>query len=369
MRIGLIARARKFSPGRRRVLPTAVLFVAATATLGLPVTRAWAAQTAPAGYITLQVAGTHGSSASALSYLGLGLTRLKQFRGKIKAAGADVIIDNAAPWADPEFSARSGNYYLELTSGDGAGLTSQVTAAHPGTRGLTLADDLSPYALPGVTFVIRPNWTLATVFGERDEAGLGGGSAATADRVLVYDSATRQYTTYYYQTTPAVAGAGVGWRSTADASVDVSKVPFSPHGGILIERHQPGDLQIPLLGAVKTGVTDLPVNAGLNILNIVYPGKSFTLGNSGLFTGSAATGLRGGSAGTADQVLIYNPAAGTYCSYYYKTAAGPAGSGTGWRSTGDVDADASATPLPAGSSVLINRVKTRPFEWVAPPPF
>jgi hypothetical protein len=86
-----------------------------------------------------------------------------------------------------------------------------------------------------------------------------------------------------------------------------------------------------------------------------------TLGSSNLYTGDSATGLAAGFSTTADQVLIYNGV--NYDIYYYSSGGSP---GSGWRKvTGDT-ADASATPIPAGSSFLVKRINPGSFNWVSP---
>ena len=325
--------------------------------------------TNPVGYITLTVTGTGGTEPSALSFLGLGLTQPAKVQSTLSSASGAVITDTQATWTDNEYNGANGNFYVELTSGSGVGLTSQIIATTASTQSLTLAENLSAYITSGVSYAVRPNWTVASVFGATNSAGLGGGSATTADQILVYNSLTQQYTTYYYKTTTFPPNSGTGWRTTASTSADASGDPFNPYDGILIRRYQSSNLAVTLPGAVKIGTSDLPVNAGLNILGNVYPGGTFTLGTSGLYTGSTASGVSGGSSTTADQVLIYNAVSGTYSTYYYKTTAFPPSSGTGWRSTASTSADASGTALPVGGSILIKRLANSSFEWVAPQPF
>jgi hypothetical protein len=123
--------------------------------------------------------------------------------------------------------------------------------------------------------------------------------------------------------------------------------------GIIIKRKQSGDLNVKLFGAVKMGDTAIDVRAGLSVIGNVYSTDTFTLGNSGLYTGASSTGLAGGSSVTADQVLIYN---GTgYQTYYYKTTPG----GTGWRSVADFFADPQIR-FPAGTSLVVKRQSGRP---------
>ena len=220
------------------------------------------------------------------------------------------------------------------------------------------------------TYTIRKNWTLTTVFGKNDESGLAQGASTTADEVLVYNSATGVYATYYYKNTSLPPGSGTGWRSVNSSATDVSdSAYFKPSDGILIQRFASSPVAITLVGAVKLGTSDIPVNTGLNILGNVYPGGTFTLGTSGLYTGSATTGLVGGTTTSADTVLIYDPSSKAYSTYYYKTST-PPGSGTGWRSILSSATPVDTTPIPVGASILVQRqASAGVFEWVAPQPF
>ena len=83
----------------------------------------------------------------------------------------------------------------------------------------------------------------------------------------------------------------------------------------------------------KPGTT-VAVMRGKNLLGNAYR-VSMTLGSSSLYTGDPGTGLRPGTAKTADQVLIFN---GTdYDVFYYQR---DARLGSGWRKTTDPRASA-----------------------------
>jgi len=313
------------------------------------------------GFITLHVRGCGNTSSSALSYLGLGLTRPVVFRGNLESFGQSTIIDTQAQWTDNQFNGANGPHYLEITSGAHAGLLIDILGTHAALQTLALADDLSSLLSGGETYTIRKHWTLASLFGPNNEAGLGAGSNVSADEIFIYNPATGVYTTYFYKT---IGLGGRGWRSTASPSFDQANAQLNLTQGILIRRKQAFDLQIKIFGAVKTGPTIAEVQPGLNILGNVYPTDTLTLGNSGLYTGDLNTGLAGGSNVTADKVLIYDGL--TYQTYFYKTIGL---GGTGWRSTASPSINASGTILPAGASILIQRIDNTGFFWKAGQPF
>jgi hypothetical protein len=92
--------------------------------------------------------------------------------------------------------------------------------------------------------------------------------------------------------------------------------------------------------------------------------NQLTLADSGLFTGSATTGVKGGTSATsADNVLIYDSGTGTYDTIWYKN--GGVG-GTGWRASSTGTANAGPNVIPAGKAVLIQRKAGPSFIWNVP---
>ncbi len=301
------------------------------------------------GFITLHVRGTGYTNSSALSFLGLGLTRPVLFRGNLESFGPGTITDLQARWTDNQFNGTNGPHYLEITSGSHAGFLTDILDTDAASRTLILAHDLSSVLSGGETYTIRKHWTLASLFGPNNQAGLGAGSNVSADEILIYNP---------------IGLGGTGWRSTASSSLNQANAQLNLTQGILIKRKQASDLAIKIFGAVKTGPTMAEVQPGLNIVGNVYPIDTLTLGNSCLYTANLNTGLAGGSNVSADKVLIYDGL--TYQTYYYKTLGL---GGIGWRSTASSSKDASGTILPAGSSILIQRINNTGFLWQAAQPF
>lgn len=315
--------------------------------------------TIPAGYVTLTIPGTDtGGGSTTLSFKALGLVRPVEFEGTATAVTANTIACASAGWTDDQFDGANGAYYVEITGPTGTaglGTTYDISATSAATQTITLAQPLAAGADNNLTFRIRKHWTLASVFGAQDESGLQGGFATTADLVTIYSGDA--YHNYYYSQGGL---AGVGWRLDTDDATDRSGLVLLAEEGLLIKRRQPGTLTMRLLGEVKTGQTSIPIFPGLNLLGNPYAAP-MTLTSSNLYTGDPATGLAGGFASTADQVLIYNGA--SYDTYYYSTGGL---SGTGWRRVNDDQTDRGSTPLPLGSAFLIRRVGSSALNWVVP---
>jgi uncharacterized protein (TIGR02597 family) len=207
---------------------------------------------AVSGFMTLTIKGHGGVAPSALSFIGLGLTRPVVCQGSLESVAPNAITDEHASWVDDQFNGANEAHYLEITSGPAAGVLTEILDTDAGTKTLILADDLSTVLTGSETFKIRKYWTLASLFGAQNQAGLGSGSNVTADQVLIFDSLTGLYTTYFYKT---VGLGGTGWRSTASSSKDESNAKLDLTRGLLIQRKQPGDLKVKVFGAVKTGDT------------------------------------------------------------------------------------------------------------------
>jgi uncharacterized protein (TIGR02597 family) len=328
----------------------AILFAASSAVFA----QATTATTDPVGFITLNVAGATGGT-PALSFKGLSLTRAVEYQGSAETAAGTSITDNEATWTDNQFNGANGAYYVEIAGGPGAGTTYDITATAAATKTITLAQGLANGVVAPVSFKIRKHWTIGSVFGANNEAGLGGGDSATADQILISNGTG--YDIYYYQT----AGAGgTGWRKSPDTATDASGSVIYPEDGVVIKRIQASAVNVVLMGAVKTGQSSIPIQAGNNITGNVFAAP-MTLQSSGIYTGNAATGLAAGGPSTADLVLIWD---GTnYAAYYYQS--GGTG-GTGWRSVTDASTDAGGTPIPVGGSVVIRRNGATGFDWKAP---
>jgi len=71
-------------------------------------------------------------------------------------------------------------------------------------------------------------------------SGLTGGTSSTADLLLIYDSPSGLYNTYYYKT---IGIGGIGWRSLASNSADASNTPIPFGASILIQRKNGGAFQ------------------------------------------------------------------------------------------------------------------------------
>jgi hypothetical protein len=140
-----------------------------------------------------------------------------------------------------------------------------------------------------------------------------------------------------------------------------------PGSGILVTRKDTTAVAIVISGEVIGTTIQADVAGGtasasrLTYLANPFPAASKTLAQSGLYTGSSATGVVGGtSAAAADTVTIYNPSTGVADSYFYHTSFNQWRKGT---------TDSSNITIPDGAAVVITRKANRgAFEWYIPSP-
>jgi len=321
------------------------------------------ATTDPVGFVTINVTGNGGSGSPAYTFTALGMYNPVAYQATDdtvnSVGGSTTLTDPNATWTDNQYNGTGGaiTYFVEILTGPGAGTTYDIIATTAATKSLTLAQPLLTGITGGDSYRIRPHWTIGSVFGATNQNGLTGGNSTTADQVLLFRSGG--YVTYYYQTSGL---GGTGWRKYGAPTVDASGSLIYPDDGIVIARNQSAATTVTVMGAVKTGQSSIPVLTGYTLLGNVYA-ASMTLANSGLYTGNSATGVAGGNSTTADQILFWNATTLGYDTYYYQTSGL---GGTGWRKYGAPTVDASATSIPVGTALFINRIGGAAFNWIAP---
>ena len=311
-----------------------------------------------AGFIAFDVPGATDPAKPQLSLKSIGFVRPVEFEGTTEAIRGRILIDTDATWRDGEFSAAAGTlatatHFVEITSGPQTGVMVDIVKTNATAHTLELGQALPVNTGAKVGFRVRRHWTIGALFGPGNDLGLLPGNEKTADTIAIYYG--NGHDTFYYSNGPA----GAGWRRIASGTTDQANYRIYPDDGIVITRAGTGPALTFIKGMLKTGRTTVPMLRGMNIVGNVYP-ISMTLASSGLFTGNPGTGLRPGSARTADQVLIFNGI--SYDTYYYQR---DTRLGTGWRKTGDPRTDVSTTEIPGGNAVGIMR-RSAPFNWKIP---
>ena len=244
---------------------------------------------------------------------------------------------------------------MEVASTNGGGYRSTITNTVASTDTLQILDDLSQVAAAGQSYRIFKDWTLTSVFGASNSSGLAGGSATTADQVQVWNGIG--YDSYYYQT---LGLGGVGWRRAGAPFQDEANQPLFMEQGLLIRRLASAPTNLVLVGAVKVTPTVVPVETNWNFVANPYP-VEMTLTSSQLYVADPTNGVSGGSATTADQVMLWHGSG--FNTFYYQTSGL---GGTGWRKAGAPFVDASTNTIPGGACFIVKRLFAAPFNWSAP---
>lgn len=333
----------------------------ATATLLLPaLSHAQNATTTPVGVVTLEVHAKPANSRS-FNFLSLPLVRPAVFSGTIPSggvaaqSGSTVLTFPADTFGEANLADSSAPHYLEISTGDHAGITSQILSNTDST--ITLADDLSEVLEAGTTpIAIRPNWTLGTAF-PNGEGFQKGTNPSNADNIILFDPDSGLQNCYFYSN-PANE-----WRVGSQSANDVV---IPPESGVWIDRKSASSgFSIKLAGEVKVNQSAIYVGGNANLRRTLapnlYPLDSVTLENAGLYTGNSQTGFHAATnPEDSDNLIVFNPETGLQTVYFYSAPAGE------WR-TGSTSAN--QVNIPPFASVMIVRKDSRsPFIWYLPPP-
>jgi uncharacterized protein (TIGR02597 family) len=328
------------------------------------------AYTTPVGYMTVPIPGTNSEVPSKLQLANQGLLP----NGPAAAGGGASVSFDGTTLTDTDgtftpsafVNGTANSHVLEITSdGPVKGALSWINANTATT--ITTNDNLSS-AGDGASYRVWKAYTMATLFGNPPASSvLGGGeSATTADSVQILDPISNTYTNFFFKN---AGKGGTGWQSSDVAITSPANYAIHPNDGMVILRKQATDGELVISGSVKTGATMVRVEGNgtstiLNILANQIPVDQLTLGASGLYTGNATTGLKGGeSATTADNLLIFNADTNEYTTFYYKNSGK---GGTGWISSDPAILTPATYPLPSTGALLIQRKAGNAFNWTVP---
>jgi hypothetical protein len=277
----------------------------------------------------------------------------------ILAAGIIASVQNAslsdtnAAFANAQFGTNGIPAYVEFDNGGMADIADTTDV----TKSLTLAGGTGSMASTGDAYRIRAHFTIASLFGTNNEAGLvAGPTAAQADNILLLDPATQRTTTIFYFSNATVQG----W-ALADRTALVPNHIIYPEQGVIVRRVAVSDAHVYLCGPVKTGAAIVPVQPGYNLVGTLKSLSSVPLEGLNLYTGDTTTGLYAGTtASTADNLLVIQPNGAT-TTYFYVDMPGVY---QGWLDAGRHPAV--NVQVSAGSLFIIKRQHSSAFTWTIP---
>jgi hypothetical protein len=235
-----------------------------------------------------------------------------------------------------------------------------IASTLPASRSLALSGNVGGMAQPGDAYRIRAHFTVASLFGTNNEAGLLPGlNPAQADNIILHIPETQQtITVFYYPTVPYA-----GWYH-ADFTPAGDQVVY-PEEGLMVRRKAPTNAHVYLCGPIKTGVALAPVVTGYNLVGTLKSLSSLSLAGLNLYTGNPATGLASGlNPNLGDNLLVVQPDGSTTTYFYYKNP-NVVGGPEGW-----VDAAFNFVPnvrIRAGSAVfIVRKAQQGGFTWTIP---
>jgi hypothetical protein len=186
------------------------------------------------------------------------------------------------------------------------------------------------------TYRIRPVDTLSSFFGTPETTpGLQGGTApANADTItLIVNGVSTQH---FFDT-------NLGRWTAVGSGSDSSHLPIPPFAGLQYARLGNTPLSFVVTGKVPSGQRGASIkNSGLSILSPYWP-VSQTLGQLGL---QDIQGWQTGSSVNVADRIVVTTTAGTPVNYFHN--------GENWVTVGS-GANANATTVPVGASILINK--------------
>lgn len=303
------------------------------------------AVTDPVGYITVTVKG----SASGLSFIAPTLVNKIEFAGATTTTTGTTINFSGTPLTAGAYGP---GFYVEVSTGGVPGSWSSI--ASNTANSITTTTDISNGLAAGATVRIRKHVTIGDFFGATNTAGLGGGpEILVADEIRLVDAVSKQINKFFYYND----GVDAAWVNENGEEAANQVIP--PQQGVLVVRKQASAVSFVRVGSVKTGVTALPVQPGLNVLAVTRAvGSSFTLSNSGLKTPTGGV-QAGAEILNADFIRISQPNGSLKNYFFYDDGVDRA-----W--VDENGEDSSALQLKEGTSFVLVRKPSTGFVWGVP---
>jgi hypothetical protein len=189
----------------------------------------------------------------------------------------------------------------------------------------------------------------------------------TADNVLIFDSTSGGWTTFYFYSNPSAPNWGSdknpAWKTAAGGYNSPSKNPviIYPDEAVYV-RHRSTTQTVDLVfsGSVPSTQEQSDLHTPANtLLANRFPTDTTLIG---LGLQNVSNWSSGSDAGSTDNVLIFNGTGWTNYFYYSNNAAPNWGSdkNPAWKTAGGNynSASQNGTPIPAGSAVFVRRIST-----------
>jgi len=241
-------------------------------------------------------------------------------------------------------------YYIEVYSGNLKGdrfdvNTAATISAANGAVVLDSASGNNTYAvssilnqLDGATVALRKHITLEQVQSMASASLVGNNTAGSADRIQLYNPINQAYDSYFLR------GDGTTWRKVG-TTTSANKLAIPPGTGVFISKKS-GTVDLTATGVVRQNDFSSPYKVGLQLLAPGYPLEA-SPSSLGATTANGWTGNN--TAGSADQIQVYNPSNQAYDSYFLR------GDGTTWRKVGTTTTVTTNNVISGGNAYFASR--------------
>lgn len=115
----------------------------------------------------------------AYNFLSVPVQRPAVYTGVVHELSGSNVTPDSASWNAGVFEKQQGNaaFFLEVVSGESRGMNVDVEGSTSDSITLANSIDAADFLSVGDEFVIRPHWTLDSLFGSTNAVGLRGGSS------------------------------------------------------------------------------------------------------------------------------------------------------------------------------------------------
>ena len=337
------------------------------------------AYTTPVGYLSIAVPADTDTPISAP------LLRSAAWAGASTAVSGDTVSVAAASFTASQFGA--GTNMLQVTSGPLIGRTFPVLSNATGSVTVDPVGSTTLQAQGFVatnTFVIRPYWTLNTLFPSGAGVGVSSDPFSPTTQVMINNnlsSGTNRSAVAFYFYYDGSAGGDAGWYDVANLDAGLQNDLALPPASVpSIRNSTASPLALTISGEVQSVAAATLVisdtSANDSFAQISYPVDT-SLDQSNLF-GNGAIADSSDPFAPGDQLLVFNPS-GTgqnpSASAFYFHYDGSQGGDAGWYDSANLDAGAigATTFLKAGSNIIIRKAGngSGPVAntWTAPLPY
>jgi len=207
-------------------------------------------------------------------------------------------------------------YLLEILDGPGIGFILPCTG-NTGDTSIVVQGDTGTISIPaGTKFVLRKEWTLATLFGAASNANaFGYGTSSTGatvkGKVQVYNSLLGSLATYYIRESGTTTKA-YNWALSTSTTAR-NHVPLRMGRGIVLVNSTANDLVFPVSGEYRIARTRLSVPAGFTTF-VANPGPTDVTFDSATIPATSPTRTTG-TPGNADQWKLWNATTRSFTTY------------------------------------------------------